>query len=767
MISHRSEQLRKLTGVCLVAALALLVILTAFQKQHWDTDILWALKSGQWIADNLKVPATDPFSYTFGGQPWVDFTWGFQVLVHFFYTFLGQWTGLFILQTVIVSLTFVFLYVNLRLITGRQWLAIAILFIVFAGAHSRLFIRPHLFEYFFVSLSLMLFTLHEKKGRRLFLYMLLPVQVLWVNIHSSAILGIFIALAYFGGQVIDDFRQGGCGFRMNLSVRVKRYLLAAIALPVVSLLNPYGLKLVIFPFVHNSPDNADAIRHIVEWSRPHFKEIFFYFFPLPLDNFAFALIILCLVIFLALNIRRIKARGPMLLAGAIYMAVSHVRWVPLFFFFGAPVLAVNIASLFDSKQRDPLALRWGATLLGVFFAAVMLWDFLGPVRAVNRGLGLRHGLYPSGTVDFMKKEKITGNIFNDYVFGGYLIFSYPEVKVFIDGRTPTVYSPYFFWQSRIAHDPVRWDRLVKEYDIDMALIKFKDPLCDKLHENEEWKAVSFDDVSILYLKDSAKFRDVTARRGFSRLNACEDDLKKMPEDEGALKEIKAELLRTIEDGNAALYARPHRLLGFVDTKLGLYEEAVVELKRAVSISPDAGTYYDLGTALGKLKKKDEALEAFKTSIKRNKKYSDGYLGAGVAYFDLKDYGNAISTLEDYLTLADDKSEPLAYKTLGDAYFETGQFGSAVVYLKRAAFLTDTGKELADLNYSIGNALFELGEFREGARYYALAMDNNPEYATVLRELANSHRAAGRMEKAEGVQAALKERVEANDGGIRE
>ena len=76
-----------------LAALGALILVISFQKQHWDSDILWALKSGEWILERLEVPTTDPFSYTFGGKPWVDFTWGFQVLARLFYDYLGGWTG--------------------------------------------------------------------------------------------------------------------------------------------------------------------------------------------------------------------------------------------------------------------------------------------------------------------------------------------------------------------------------------------------------------------------------------------------------------------------------------------------------------------------------------------------------------------------------------------------------------------------------------------------------------------------------------------------
>ena len=681
MISQRSEQLRKVISAGLLITLGLLVLLTAFQKQYLDSDILWALKSGEWILSNFSVPSTDPFSYTFASQPWVDFTWGFQVLVHLFYACLGGWAGLFIFQSLIVAATFAFLYANLRLLTGRPYLAIILLFIAFAGAHARFFIRPHLFEYFFVSLTLLLYTLHERKGRMCFLYLLLPVQVLWVNIHSSAILGIFIALAYLGGQIIDELLQGGFRFRMDISSRVKRLFLPALLVPVVSLLNPYGLKLVIFPFVHNSPDNADAIRHIVEWTAPNLREMFFYLFPFPLDHFAFALISALIVAALFLNLRRVKVRDLFLLAAGLYMATSHVRWIALFFFFAAPVLAANAAAYLDTRMSEPRWLQWASTFLSLFF-----------------------------------------------------------------------------WKSRLATDPARWARLVKEYGIEIALIKPADPLCGKLHDSDEWRAVSFDDTSVLFLKDTERFKEIISRRGFASLNACTDDIKKLPGDTEELSGSRAELKALLEDKDAALYARPHRLLGFIEAKLGLNSEAAMELEKSVSISPDAATYYTLGTVLGKLKKKDEALEAFKASIKRNKNYNDSWLGAGVAYYDMKDYNQAIRYLEKYISLADDGSEQLAYKTLGEAYFETAQLDGAAVYLARAAFLTVEAGELADIYYNLGNIMFETGDYPAGERYYRLAIANKLDYAAVLKELAASHRASGRDDKAQAILALFDEGV---------
>jgi len=764
MRSQRSEQLRKLISAGLLIILGLLVLLTAFQKQYQDSDILWALKSGEWILSNLRVPSTDPFSYTFASMPWVDFTWGFQVLVHLVYAYLGGWAGLFIFQCLVVGATFAFLYANLRLLTNRGYLAIGVLFIVFVGAHTRFFIRPHLFEYFFVSLTLLLYALHEREGRMGFLYLLLPVQVLWVNIHSSAILGIFIAGAYFCGQIIDGFRQGAIGPGPDVFSRARRLLAPALLVPVVSLLNPYGLKLIIFPFVHNSPDNSDAIRHINEWAAPNLKELFFYVFPFPLDHFAFVLIAALTAAALFLNARRVKARDLFLLAAGLYMALSHVRWIALFFFFAAPVLVANGAAYLDSRRAGGRCLKWLATLLSVFFAIVMLYDYLGPARAADRGVGLKHGAYPSGTVEFMKREGITGNIYNEYVFGGYLIYFYPEVKVFIDGRTPTVYSPLFFWKSRLAVDQRRWDRLAVdqrrwdrlagEYGIDIALLKPANPLCARLRDSMEWKAVSFDDTSVLFLKDTGKFGDIISRRGFKSLDACNDDINKLPGDDAVLNGAREELRETLSDNDAARYARPHRLLGFIEARLGLNAEAAANLEKSIAISPDAATYYTLGTVSGKLGRREEALDAFEASIGLNRDYSDSWLGAGVAHYDMKDYKQAVRYLEKYISLADDRSEQLAYKTLGKAYFASAAYPAAAVYLERAAFLTDDAGELAGIYYDLGNTMYETGDYAAGERYYGLAISKRPDYAAVLKELAASHRLYGRADKADSITRLL-------------
>ncbi len=719
--------------VIILACLAIFLLVLAFQKQHWDTDIFWALKAGEWIVENQKVPHLDPFSYTFNTKEWIDFTWGFQVLAHLFFTYLGGWTGLFVLQVIVTFLTFYIIFLNLRLHLGdRPWILTALLYLVLVCSVSRLFIRPHLMSYLFISLYLYMLNLYELKGDKKYLLWLLPLQVLWVNIHSSFILGIFMVGAYAAGGLVDELRKRGKGFRFTPGLRA--LFAAALFMPLVSLINPYGFKLVIFPFIHQGADNADALRHIAEWTRLHVKDLLFNLYPVPINFLAFKVFFILTLLSFIMAGRRMRTADVIIFLGAFYMAASHVRWLAQMAYFAAPIAARNISVYMEARGAGREA---GRVLAGTATAVVigaLMWNLFYIKDRRDFGIGIKAGVYPVGTVSFIKENNLRGNIFNEYVYGGYLIFN--DIPVFIDGRTPTVYSPYFFWKTRIVDRRENWQRLVEEYDIDMALVKHGSKKCGVLWDDAGWVPVSFDDVSVLYLRTGAGNDSMIADRGFRATNPCSDSARyELPEERQRLEAMRLELERLVEQ-TGGLSARPYRLLGLVYTELGLFEDAVEMFERSIKIADAPFTYYDLGLALGKLKRHEEAVSAFKRAVRSKKGFKEGYYGLGLAYYDLKDYSKAVDHLERYVKLADDRSEPLAYRTLGLACFELKDYACAEAYLKRAAFGEEDPKEAGNLYYYIGNSLFERERLDEAALYYRKAVEAVPEYAGVLRKLAS-------------------------------
>lgn len=758
MASRKTEPLYLIGDYLLYALLAVFLVLSAYQLQHWDSDIFWALKSGELIFRDLSVPKTDPFSYTFASAGWIDFTWGFQAISYLFYEYMGGWTGLFVLQLLVTCGAFVFVFLNIRLVApGLKWLAPALLFLVYAASHSRLFIRPHLFEFFFVSLYLYLLGLHESTGRAGYIYALFPLQALWINIHSSSILGLFIVGAYALGSVIDGFK--GKGLRDGITVERSSWKLIIVAalLPVASLLNPYGYKLLVWPLIHQGNANADALRHIGEWGRTGFRELFFFFYPFPAAGFAFKAVFFSSALAVIYNMRRLKTRDAFILAAALYMAVTHMRWVALFGFFAAPVIASNIASYADRKGSSLSGAKTAFTAVAILTAGVLSYGFTRPAELDNLGLGLKSAVFPQGTVAFMKKEGIKDNIYNEYVFGGYLIYHYPEAKVFIDGRTPTVFSPYFFWKSRLPSiDISAWRKVEKEYGLTAALVDIDGRLCKKVFMEKDWVAVSFDDVSVLYLKRTEANKDIISRWGIEAASLCveSDEATTLPKDEKGLMMLREYLKRVLSpDGYGTGFARPHLMLALTSRALEKQEylrEAAEELNAALRLSPTHYLYYDLGLVFSKLGRNEEAVKAFKSALKRKTGYRDAYRELGYAYYNMKDYKNAVCYLEKYATTADDAAEAAAHQTLGKACFQLSRYDCAVEHLERAAFKTDDAKKSADIYFHLGGAFFEKGVYSEGARYYQLSVEALPEYKLVLAGLAATYKSSNRAEAYEAL-----------------
>ncbi len=749
MTIHRFDREYRVLYALGLIVFVVLIFLWAYQLQHWDTDIFWALKSGEWIAVNMDVPRLDPFSYTFPDKEWIDFTWGFQVVAHIFYTKLGGWTGLFLLQIILTYATFYLIYRNIALLTSKRlWFTLALLFLIYASARVRYIIRPQLFAYFFMALYFYILTLYMLGiGRKSawLLALLLPMQVLWVNLHSSFILGIFIVGAYAAGEFIEERIRGGIFSRP--SARTISLIVVTLLLPVVSLINPYGYKLAFFPLIHMGGENADALRYIGEWTPIRLKEMLFYFYPYPLHHFAAKVILYGTVAGFILNLRRLRVRDFILIVPVAYMAASHIRWLVVFALFAAPIFASNISGFLDRSNKKERLWSKLSMAVAVIIALLFIYEHAFVLDRADSGLGLKQGHYPEGTVDFMKENRLKGNIFNTYVFGGYLIYHYPEVKVFIDGRTPTVYSPYHFWTSRLVNEEKRWKRLGRDHDLNMALIGIKQRICPKLLKNKEWIPVNFDDASVLFLKDVEANKDAISRWGFKYVDPCDTGNRyELPDDPEKLALMKAEIKDYDYDWGRT--SRAHWLMGLISMEMGgvdNLEEALSEFRKAIEFNHAPLVYYDVGLTLIKLKRYDKAIGAFEETVDFDKGFDKGYYGIGLAHYYKADFTNAYAFLKRHVDIAGDNSEELAYKLLGLSAFNIKEYAKAIRYLKRAAFLNEEPKALSNIYYFLANSYLEEGELAKSSSYYQKAIDIEPDYVDVISALAKDFEAQGRLE----------------------
>ena len=107
---------------------------------------------------------------------------------------------------------------------------------------------------------------------------------------------------------------------------------------------------------------------------------------------------------------------------------------------------------------------------------------------------------PKAALDFVSKAGITGNVFNSYNFGGYLIFK--GIPTFIDGRAPP-YTDEFLKEAFDAvglADMKSAFQLLDQYKVTWVLLLPRDPLAKALVESDQWNEVYSDKYSVVIVR---------------------------------------------------------------------------------------------------------------------------------------------------------------------------------------------------------------------------------------------------------------------------
>ena len=98
--------------------------------------------------------------------------------------------------------------------------------------------------------------------------------------------------------------------------------------------------------------------------------------------------------------------------------------------------------------------------------------------------------YPVGAVPALRE--VSGNLLNEYDWGGYLIRYAPEHRTFIDGRGEALFLPDVLddFQRVVALAPGYRD-VLKRWDISAALLRPDRPLAGALRE-DGWRVIASD-----------------------------------------------------------------------------------------------------------------------------------------------------------------------------------------------------------------------------------------------------------------------------------
>ena len=200
--------------------------------------------------------------------------------------------------------------------------------------------------------------------------------------------------------------------------------------------------------------------------------------------------------------------------------------------------------------------------------------------------------------------------------------------------------------------------------------------------------------------------------------------KALPGTSGFVDPIYATL---VAEGESAFW---YRTRGRTYLDSGLYVLAVREFKKALELQPDADAYDNMGTALQRIGKPDEALFYHRKAAEMNPDHLKFY-NLGIAYGKLNRLPDAINAFKRSLQLKSD--QPEAHYNLGVAYFKLEQWNEAAVSLN-TAIAADSGH--ANAHFALAMVHLARGERNQAERIHQKLQQLKPALALELSKQAN-------------------------------
>jgi hypothetical protein len=233
-------------------------------------------------------------------------------------------------------------------------------------------------------------------------------------------------------------------------------------------------------------------QYLVEWRSADFHELTW----LP-----FVVLILALLALGMFGRRRSSLTTIGLVTGSAYAALRSMRNVPLFCIFAAPILAGEVSSLVAFRASDhepPRRLRW---MLGSLIIAAALAGLLMVYSTLNNQSRRHEQQFPVGAADWILENQPSGNLYNNYHWGGYLIWRlFPAYPVFIDGRADLYGDSFMDEYVNSYYARPGWQEFLEENDVRLVLIEPGSLLAAQLSQSPEWRQVFADDLSVMFQK---------------------------------------------------------------------------------------------------------------------------------------------------------------------------------------------------------------------------------------------------------------------------
>jgi hypothetical protein len=480
-----------------------------YSENTADPD-LWAhTLVGEHILMTGKLQATEPYSWTARGTPWINHELLAEIALGAAHKLAGG-SGILLLK-ILVGLT----AFGIALRLGAEdlpWPGRAAAWIVGALAVVEISYgfapRPQIFTALGLSIELWLIR-RIARGTSLCALALPVLCALWVNTHGGVLAGIALLLAATVALTLQLFwgKFPALAARMpveSVSARAVAALwMANVVCPVALLANPYGWELVRWTisgvvWLHHRPE-------LEEW---HPTE-------LNWDHAAFFILVAVTAVVFLLTHRRRALWEIVVCAGLAVFAARSARHTPLFALAALAFVPPSLAEVLARRQesftrllefgRQPAGRRVLATLLGLLTVGIGLATFtLHKEHPLT--IEVPKSQYPVSAIAFLRGHDLRGNLLVFFDWGEMCLWELPDCAVSLDGRWETCYPRDLIPEHWKFYNGEAVDKKILDIDrADLALLPANLAGAAALLKRPGWQAVYFDDLAVVLARQPSRF----------------------------------------------------------------------------------------------------------------------------------------------------------------------------------------------------------------------------------------------------------------------
>lgn len=251
--------------------------------------------------------------------------------------------------------------------------------------------------------------------------------------------------------------------------------------------NPYGARLVFYP-LDMAYRQKTNIEHVAEWVSVNFHDF---------RGKMVMVLLIILVVSMLLRPRRRTLTEVVLVLFVVYSGLTYVR----FLFLTGIVLAPVLAKMLDFIP--PYRVELDTPVINTFAILLMI---AGVAYFWSKESQLQQKVndqYPAGAISYLQAHPASGSIVNYYLWGGYINWKDPKVKVFVDGRADIFdYSGVFtdYLNLLALQEP---DAVLDKYKARYVLFPYNEPLTYLLQHSSKWKTAFSDQNSVLFERNDS------------------------------------------------------------------------------------------------------------------------------------------------------------------------------------------------------------------------------------------------------------------------